>query len=305
MGFAGLALAVALSAQIGALTPAVPTPANLRAPAPTAPTMPTGTNAASAAATKVEGAGTANRADGEVTADAADAFYPGKVVVVSGAQGGVGLALVEGLLRRGATVYAGIHGARPSAALAALARAHAKTLHVLPLDVTQEKSVASFRRQIRAPYVDVVLYAAGVNVDGHGRLLDPVDERFAKSYAVNALGPVRLLAALRELLHNCGTPRIGVLTSVMGSIGENHIGGSPAYRMSKAAANMLVKELSVEEPTLLVLALHPGWVRTKMGGVHADVDPGPSADGLLNVLARATPAQSGAFLRYTGEPIAW
>lgn len=238
-------------------------------------------------------------------ADAAHAFFAGKVAVVSGADGGIGAALVEALLERGATVYAGSRRPKPSAALQRLAQAHGKALRVLPLDVTRLPSIASFRKMVQAPRVDLLFNAAGVNIDKRARLLDAPGARLEETLAVNLVGAVHLTQAFGSMLHNCGSPVVANLSSVMGSIAENRIGGSPSYRISKAALNMFTKELAVEEPAVVALALHPGWVQTKMGGENAEVDPRVSAEGLLGVVARATLADSGAYFRYSGERIPW
>lgn len=237
--------------------------------------------------------------------DHAQTFYAGKYAVVSGADGGIGAALVEVLLERGATVYAGSRRAQPSSALQRLQRQHGKALRILALDVTRPESVASFRRRVQAPRVDLLLNAAGVNLDGRARLLDAPGRRLEDTLAVNLVGAVRLTQALGSLLRNCGSPVVANVSSVMGSIADNRIGGSPSYRISKAALNMFTKELAVEEPALVALALHPGWVQTTMGGENADVAPRVAAEGLLAVVARASQQDSGAFFRYSGERVPW
>lgn len=237
--------------------------------------------------------------------DDAHAFFTGKHAVVSGADGGIGAALVEVLLERGATVYAGSRRPQPSAALRQLQQKYGKALCVLSLDVTRPQSIAAFRQKLQAPRVDLLFNAAGVNIDGRARLLDAPDKRLEDTLAVNLVGPVRLTQALGTLLHNCGSPVVANLSSVMGSITDNRIGGSPSYRISKAAINMFTKELAIEEPALIALALHPGWVQTKMGGENADVAPRVAAEGLLAVVARAKQQDSGSYFRYTGERIPW
>lgn len=275
------ARAPAAPAQVSASPPA--------APVPTAAPAPSGTQA---------------DVDASSARDA-NAFYVGKFAVVSGGDGGIGVTLVETLLERGATVYAGSRRPQPSPALAKLVAAYPKTLRVLPLDITRPASVAAFRQKVDAPRVDVLFNAAGVNIDKRFRLTDPPGKRLDDTLAVNLVGAVNLTQALSDLLHNCGSPVVANISSVMGSIADNRIGGSPSYRISKAALNMFTKELAIEEPGVIALSLHPGWVQTKMGGENADVPARASAEGLLTVVARATQRDSGTYLRYTGERIPW
>jgi NAD(P)-dependent dehydrogenase (short-subunit alcohol dehydrogenase family) len=91
----------------------------------------------------------------------------------------------------------------------------------------------------------------------------------------------------------------------MGSIADNSSGGSLAYRMSKTALNMFTKTLSIDEPNVIVLSLHPGWVQTSMGGARAPLAPQASAEGLLSVIQKSSESDSGKFLTYSGKDLPW
>lgn len=237
------------------------------------------------------------------TADAK--AWRGKQVVLTGADGGIGIAMTQALVTAGAQVLAGVYKLPSSPELEALQKAHPSSLTVATLDVTDAKSVAAFRDGSKWTRVDVLINTAGINIDDKMRILDLPEDRVQTTFNVNATGPVRMTQAFYPLLKKSDRPKVVNISSIMGSIGDNRIASSGSYRMSKAALNMFTKTLSIEQPELIVLSLHPGWVKTRMGGQKADIDADTSATGILRVVARAKGAQSGHFYRYTGEPAPW
>lgn len=116
---------------------------------------------------------------------------------------------------------------------------------------------------------------------------------------------MRSAKAFLPLLKKSAHPIIANMTSQMGSIGDNGSGGSYAYRISKAALNMFTKTLAHELPSATVLSLHPGWVKTDMGGSGAPTETRDSAAGLLKVIKSASTKQSGHFLNFRGQEIEW
>jgi NAD(P)-dependent dehydrogenase (short-subunit alcohol dehydrogenase family) len=129
-------------------------------------------------------------------------------------------------------------------------------------------------------------------------------EDFDAVMRTNVLGPMRVLPVVAEAL--APGARIGVLSSRMGSMALRVNTSQWTYRASKAALNSVVRDAAlILAGRALCLALHPGWVRTDMGGTAADIDAATSAAGLRRTLAAATEAQSGGFLNYDGTPLAW
>ncbi|MEO5962791.1 MAG: SDR family NAD(P)-dependent oxidoreductase, partial [Thermomonas sp.] len=182
-------------------------------------------------------------------------------------------------------------------------------LHVLPLDVANEKSRVAFVREL--PLVLGSDGRVGLLINNAG-VLHP-GERFGHvdaailedSFRINAIGPFLLTQALAPLLADGA--RIGNLASVMGSITRCNEFRSPSYCSSKAAQNMLTVELAhaLRARGIVVLALHPGWVQTEMGGEGATVAVDDSARGLLQVIADATLDKSGQFLDWCGTALPW
>jgi NAD(P)-dependent dehydrogenase (short-subunit alcohol dehydrogenase family) len=119
------------------------------------------------------------------------------------------------------------------------------------------------------------------------------------------MGPFLLTQALAPRLADGA--RVANITSELGSIGSVTRFGTPSYNISKAAQNMATVLLAsaLRPRGITVVALHPGWVQTDMGGTGATITPGASVDGLLRVIDGLKPADSGRFLDWRGQPLPW
>jgi NAD(P)-dependent dehydrogenase (short-subunit alcohol dehydrogenase family) len=215
-------------------------------------------------------------------------------VAIVGASRGLGLEFVQQYLADGWTVHA---SARQASALEALRNLGAAAYRA---DVTDEASLAAMAAAI-AGSLDLVIANAGVGA--REPVLDEIDAAaWAQVMQVNALGPLLVARTLGKKVRQGGT--IAALSSVLGSIADNS-GGIWSYRMSKAALNMGLSCLAIElKPRdVKVLALHPGWVQTDMGGKQAPLQPAESVAGLRRVIAEAR--DSGHFVDYSGKPIPW
>ena len=229
--------------------------------------------------------------------------------LISGANRGIGLEFARQLLARGAHVIATCRHPGKATALNALAGEHPGRLHVLPLDVADAKSRASLVHDLPLVLgdkgrIDLLVNNAGVLHSGErfGHIEQPILE---DSLRTNAVGPFLLAQALAPLLADGG--RIANISSQLGSIGGTARFGTPSYDISKAAQNMasVLLAQALGERGIVVLALHPGWVQTEMGGANAQVAPANAVAGLLQVIDAATPAQSGSFLDWRGQPLPW
>ena len=228
--------------------------------------------------------------------------------LISGANRGIGLEFTRQLLAHGEHVIAACRHPGKATAHNALAGEHPGRLHVLPLDVADPKSRASLVHDL--PLVlgddrlDLLVNNAGVLHSGErfGHVEAAILE---DSFRTNAIGPFLLAQALAPLLNDGA--RIANLSSVMASIASRGEFRSPSYCASKAAQNMLTVQLAqaVAARGIVVLALHPGWVQTEMGGEHATVPTADAVRGLLQVVDGATPAQSGSFLDWRGGALPW
>ncbi len=228
--------------------------------------------------------------------------------LVTGANRGLGLEFTRLLLARGAHVVATAREPGRATALNALAAAHPGHLHLLPLDVAQARSrnalVAELPLVLDGRPLDLVLNNAGV-LQG-GERFGEVDEAVLEtSLRTNATGPFLLVQALAGLLADGGT--VANLSSEIGSLALRREFRTPSYAIGKAAQNMgtVLLARALEPRGIRVVALHPGWVRTDMGGEHAPALPADAAAALLQVLDRLGPDASGLFLGPDGDVLPW
>ena len=220
--------------------------------------------------------------------------------VVTGANRGIGLALAGALAADGHTVIATAR--RPEAAddLAAL------DVRVEPLDVADGASVARFAQTLEGVGVDALVNNAGIGHDH--RELGALDyDELERFFRVNTLGALRVTEALLPGLRARDRRLVVNVTSKMGSMADNTSGSHYGYRPSKAALNMVTVSLALDlaGERFTCVALHPGWVRTDMGGTSAPLDVAESAHGMLEVVRRMGPAESGTFIDFRGDRIGW
>ena len=229
--------------------------------------------------------------------------------IVTGANRGLGLAFTRQLLERGEHVIATCRQPGKATALNTLSGEFPGRLHILPLDVAETKSRTEFVRELPLVLaadgrIDLLINNAGVLQSGER--FGHIDAAMLEdSFRINAIGPFLLGQALAPLLADGA--RIANLSSVMGSLARSTEFRSPSYCSSKAAQNMLTVELAhaLRARGIVVLALHPGWVQTDMGGSSATVDGADSARGLLQVIDAATLEDSGHFLDWRGQALPW
>ncbi len=184
------------------------------------------------------------------------------------------------------------------------------------LDLTDEASIARAADALapRGPFSRIVVATGALVIDGRGpekRLADLDAAGMARAFAVNAIGPALLLKHFVPLLPPAGRCVFGLLSARVGSIGDNRLGGWYSYRASKAALNQIVRTASVEvarkRPEALLLALHPGTVRTRLSAKFTSPEQGMSPDDaaarLIAAMDGAT--ETGTFLDYAGLAVEW
>lgn len=223
-------------------------------------------------------------------------------IVLTGANRGIGLELARQYLARGDAVTAGVRSPADARELASLG---GERLRVLACDVAHEPSVRAFAEQVAGP-VDVLINNAGLRVRPDE--LDDDLEGALRMFAVNALGALRVTRALLSLLRAAPRARVANLSSGLGSIADNTSGGAYGYRMSKAALNMASRSLAQDLAAfgVCVVALSPGWVQTDMGGAGATLPVEDSVRGMLEVIDRMGPKDSGQFLDHrAGKTWPW
>ncbi len=224
---------------------------------------------------------------------------------ISGANRGIGLELARQLKARGDRVTAGVRDDVARAALAArLAPQHAQ-VEAVTFDMRDFAAMANAATAVDAP-VDVLFANAGAFGPQHQSTLDMDFSAALDLFSINTLGPLRLAQAMLPKLRGAANPRIALMSSELGSM-SNVNPSTAIYSATKAALNKLAQCLAVElhPQGISVVALHPGWVRTDMGGPNAPLSVTESAAGLIETVDGLTIEDSGSFLNYRGETLVW
>lgn len=223
-------------------------------------------------------------------------------ILIVGASRGLGLGLVAEHLKRDFDVIATVRKAGDEAALKALAGSDRLTIH--HLDVTSDADIARLAAEVPNP-VDIVFINAGVL--GPKSVTEASADELNVVMQTNVFGPIRLAHALADHVRK-QTGVLALMSSGMGSIAENTSGGMDVYRASKTAQNSFARSLWLGSPKargVAVLSIHPGWVRTDMGGSGADIDVDTSVAGIADQLRAHAGSHAHGFLDYSGRKIAW
>jgi len=222
--------------------------------------------------------------------------------LITGANRGIGLTFTRSFAKDGWSVHACCRNPDKAKELKAVKGSVA----VHRLDVTDGLQVASLARELSDTPIDILINNAGRYGPRKGFGETDYDD-WLEVLKINTLAPMRLVERFVEHVARSDRKLIVNLSSTLGSIANNNSGGSYIYRSSKAALNMVIKGLSVDlEPRgITIVAFHPGWVRTDMGGPEATVDPEVSVAGMRKVIDRFGPQDSGGFFSYDGSHLPW
>jgi NAD(P)-dependent dehydrogenase (short-subunit alcohol dehydrogenase family) len=227
----------------------------------------------------------------------------GKTALVVGASRAIGLALSAELLRRGWNVIATVRNDR-SEELRQLEQQAERRLTIEHLDITERTQITALRERLAGTTLDLLYVNAGIT--NRNQPIDEVStEDFVDVMVTNALSPMRVVDGLSSLVAPSGT--VAVMSSRQGSVSMNEKGGHEAYRASKAALNQLMRSYAArhhDDPRTLLL-IHPGWVKTELGGPGAQLSIEESVHGVVNVLERHTDEGGLQFLNYLDQVVAW
>ncbi|HBQ34395.1 MAG TPA: short-chain dehydrogenase [Ochrobactrum anthropi] len=225
-------------------------------------------------------------------------------VVITGAEQGLGLELARLYAKAGEDVVAGcLNPAKPE--VADLVQMH-PNVKAVSLDVTKDGSVAAFADILRGKPVDILINNAGV----HFRKWSPPDlvsfDDWETTLRVNTLGPARVSFALRESLAMPAASKLVTISSDWGSV-SNHPGTAYDYCSSKAAVNSLMRGIAKNwiNEGIVVLLIHPGWMRTAMGGSDAPALPGESASLVKGAIDRVTVDDNGRYIDTASKDMPW
>jgi NAD(P)-dependent dehydrogenase (short-subunit alcohol dehydrogenase family) len=223
-------------------------------------------------------------------------------VLITGANRGLGLEFARQYAADGDRVFATCRD--PAAATELAAIAGEVTVHAL--DVTDLSQISALASALDGEAMDILVNNAGAL--SSGQRAGGIDyDAWVDEFRVNTMGPIAVAQAFLPHLERGTGRRMAFISSVLASIGANTEGAYTLYRSTKAGLNAAVKSLAIDTAAkgIIVLLLHPGWVRTDMGGPNAAIDAATSVRGLRHRIAAAGRQDSGHFMSYEGVKIPW
>ena len=224
-----------------------------------------------------------------------------KNILITGANRGIGLKFAE-ILSANNNIYAPARDINNADDLKKF-----DNTELLELDLLNKDSIKSFCSELKDIPLDMIINNAGIFQDEQMEetILDP--ELWLDEIMINAIGPIVLSQKLKENIMSGNDKKIIFISSQMGSIDDNYSGGYYFYRTSKSALNSAAKSLSIDWKAdgISVLMLHPGWVRTDMGGSNAKLDIDTSVSKMLDVINSLDMGKTGTFLNYEGKKLEW
>lgn len=237
-------------------------------------------------------------------------------ILITGANRGLGLEFVRQYAADGARIIAACRDPSKAEELQKLA-AKFKNIQIETLEVSDQKSIYKLAVKLKDTPIDMLINNAGI-YSGAGQLRSSQSgddsqsfgsldfDAWAKVLHINTISPLMMLEAFMPHLQRGSDRKVANITSRMGSVelmGE----GSTAYRSSKAALNAAMRSIADHLKTQAIawVNLHPGWVKTDMGGSGADITPEASITGMRKVIASLSLKSTGQFLGYDGKSIPW
>ncbi len=226
----------------------------------------------------------------------------GKTALLIGASRGLGLGLAEEMTGRGWRVIATTRG-KNDQGLRRLAETAGDRLTIETLEVNDAAAIVALEAKLEGVRLDLLFVSAGTMTDKDMPIGAVPPEEFVRVMETNALAPLKIIEALGAGVASDGA--IVAMTSVLGSVAQNGSGGYEVYRASKAALNTLLRSYAARHKDRAVVAMHPGWVRTDMGGASAPLEVADSARGMVDVVEDRLGEPGCVFLDYKGDTIAW
>lgn len=231
-----------------------------------------------------------------------------KRILVTGSNRGIGLELVRQYLMRGDRVFAGCRYPKSARDLHFLEYDYPERLTLVKIDVTDSKSIDAAQTVVSQSVegLDILFNNAGIYI-GRETITNVQADDLILSMRVNAVGPVIVAQSFLGLLEDGNRPSVVNISSEAGSISSMQEFRGYSYFASKAALNMLTRALALDEhmQDIISIAIHPGWVRTSMGGSMAPLTVKESVKGIIGVVNGLSGIDSGKFLTHEGDEYPW
>ena len=222
-------------------------------------------------------------------------------ILIIGANRGIGLEFARQYSNGNNNVFATTRNRSDSKELNSI-----KNIKVFDLDLNSDESLDNFTQNISSQKIDILIHNAGIFSDE--QLDDDLDiNAWMNEMRINAIIPIILARKLKRNIEMGSNKKIIFISSQMGSIDDNYSGRFYFYRSSKSALNSAAKSLSIDwkEDGISILILHPGWVKTDMGGGNAKLEIPDSISQMIKVINDLSLNNSGSFVNYAGAKLEW
>lgn len=228
-------------------------------------------------------------------------------VLITGASRGIGLEMVRYGMDQGWDVLACCRNPQQAEKLLSMAQLSNGRVSVYLADMSELATLQALAYELRHEAIDILINNAGVYGSDKNRFgqVDVYD--WVETFKVNSIAPMKMSELFVEQLAMGQSKVIACLSSKMASMDDNSSGGSYIYRSSKAALNAVVKSLSIDlaDKAIKCVALHPGWVKTNMGGPNAEISTKESVTKIFEILLVLKAKDSGRFIDIDGSDIPW
>ena len=231
-----------------------------------------------------------------------------KTTLITGANRGIGLEFSRQYAAEGWRVLACSRNPEKSSELNKLAAQYPELIKILALDVSDHEQIERLGQELSDESIDLLINNAGIYPKSDANGFGHTDyAEWMQIFRINTMTPLKMAETFATQLARSKQKAFVAITSKMGSIGDNCGGGSYLYRSSKTAVNMVVKSLAIDLQSagITSVVIHPGWVKTEMGGPNALISTEQSVSGMRKVIGNLTMADSGKFFSYDGQEIPW
>lgn len=228
------------------------------------------------------------------------------LILITGANRGIGLELTRAYIARRDTVIACCRSPEQANDLRQIADQANGRVDIQQLDVTDSTSIEALKTTLGSLVIDILINNAGIIGPDAQSTWDMDYDGFLETLNINTLSPLRMLQAFLEALKASGNAKAITISSKMGSF-TSMATDRVAYRTSKAAVNRLMYSAAqdLKSDGITIAVMHPGWVRTDMGGAGADITPRQSAAGIIEVIDGLEIENTGGFFDWNGKNIEW
>jgi NAD(P)-dependent dehydrogenase (short-subunit alcohol dehydrogenase family) len=232
------------------------------------------------------------------------------VILVTGANRGIGLAVTKVFLSEGDRVFAACRDPKKAVELQELKKNHPQNLDLVEYDANSDKSVEAAAKEVakKTDHLDVLINMAGIMLRPHDAKLEDLDfAQCRETFETNVLGPLRGSKFFLPLLRKSNQARIVNVTSGLGSISGTDNPHFYAYGASKSALNKVTRTLALElkPDNIVAVALDPGWVKTDMGGPNAWLTPEESSSAIVKTVKNLKMEQTSLFIHNDGKVLSW